>query len=321
MLANVSRAAPPSRLLHVAFGALAWLACARSRADTEPAHVALKWQAPTAAGCATQDEIESEVSRLTEREPATRGPSFWIEAVALLHEGRWVASVALRDERGRIVGGREVSGDYASCRELDLPVALVIATLLDGLRAPEAIEPAPPASSAELRTGKVGVRAFAAGAWGLAPTLAAGIGAGVELPLGWPVSIDATVYVPREQVDGAGRGARAFSVHAGAALCPRLWGLRYALHVCGGAQAGAALARGVGLSESERAAKPLVMLGLEPQLVLGLTASWALQLSLAAQWVAVHPRFHWQIEGMDDGVLATRRFALTARIGIIDFPR
>ena len=61
--------------------------------------------------------------------------------------------------------------------------------------------------------------------------------------------------------------------------------------------------------------------GVEPKFVLGVTSSWALQLGLAAYWVAVHPRFHWEIDGAGDGQLETRAFALLLRIGVIDFLR
>jgi hypothetical protein len=305
----------------VVFGALAWLVMPRARAQAEPARVALTWQTPDSAGCATQREIETEVGRLTEREPITRGQSYQIQALALLHEGRWVASVALLDEHERILGGREVTGEFATCRDLDVPVALVVSTLLDGLRAPVVAPASAPASAAAPKPGKVGLGAFVAGASGLAPTLAAGAGLEVQLPLAWPLVFEASAYLPREQVDSAGRGARSFSFHAGASLCPRLFGQRHQLRLCGGLQAGAALAKGVGLTDNERATQPLVMVGLEPKLVLGLTKSWAAQLSLGVHVVALRPSFDWNIEGSGGRSLLVKPIALVARIGIIDFLR
>jgi hypothetical protein len=312
--------------LRLFVSALAWLVPGWSRAAdaSEPARVALSWKTPEAVDCASEDEIRAEVARLSEQRLVTRDPEFEIEALALAHEGSWVASVALRDEQGRILGGREVAGSYSVCRELSVPVALVVATLLDGLR--EQPEPTP-ARAAEAppappeRAGKIGVGVFLSGAWGLLPKLALGAGAQLELPLAWPLVLEAGASLPGKDVDAAGRGARAFSFHGGAALCPRLVGQRHALHLCGGAQAGAAVARSVGLDQSRASVKPLLWVGIEPKLVLGLTASWALQLSLGAWWVAVHPRFHWQIEGSGGHDLRTQPFALGARIRVIDFLR
>ncbi len=306
-------------------GALAWLVMPCAHAQAEPARVALTWQTPDASGCASQREIEAEVGRLTEREPSTRGQSYQIQALALLHEGRWVASVALLDEHERILGGREVTGEFATCRDLDVPVALVVATLLDGLRAPAEPAPEPPASAPtdepKKPAHKLGVGAFVAGAWGLAPALAAGAGLDVQLPLGWPLVFEASAYLPREQVDGAGRGVRSFSFHAGAGVCPRLFGQRHQLRLCGGLQLGGALATSVGLTDGGRAIKPLMMVGLEPKLVLGLTKSWAMQLSLGLHVAALRPRFEWNIEGSGERSLTVQPFALVARIGIIDFLR
>lgn len=294
------------------------------RAQAEPARVALTWETPDAAGCASQREIEAEVGRLTEREPSTRGPSYQIHALALLHEGRWVASVALRDEHARILGGREVTGEFARCRDLDVPVALVVATLLDGLRTPpqSPVEPpSAPAEAAKTSPRKLGIGAFVVGASGLAPRLTAGAGVEVQLPLSWPLVFEASAYLPREQVDGAGRGVRSFSFHAGAGVCPRLFGQRHQLRLCGGLQLGGALAKSVGLTESGRAIRPLLLVGLEPKLVLGLTKSWALQLSLGLHVAALRPRFEWNIEGSGERNLGVQPFALLARIGIIDFLR
>jgi hypothetical protein len=307
----------------VILAAFTWLNSAGVQAESRGARVALSWQAPPASGCASPAEIEREVARLAEHELVTRKQSYRIQALAFLHEGSWVASVTLLDEQGRFLGGRDVSGWYSSCRQLDVPVALVIATLLDGLRAP----PPPPSKRAPsvrapgAREDRLGVGAFVAGALGLVPDPAFGFGAGVDLALGWPVALEGSVYLPRAEVDAAGRGARASAFHAGASACPRLVGQRHELRLCGGVQAGAVVARGEGLSESLHAAEPLLLVGLEPKLLIGLTERWALQLSIAAHWVAVHPRFTWEIEGGEQRSVSAQPIAATARIGLINFLR
>jgi hypothetical protein len=203
---------------------------------------------------------------------------------------------------------------------------LVVATLLDELRHTPAPKPAPPppppptSTPAEPSRG-VGIGAFLSGAWGLAPRLALGAGLGVELPLAWPLVLSASAYLPGREVDDEGRGARFISFHGGAAVCPKLVGRRHVLRLCGSAQVGAVVAKPVGLTESDQATTPLLLVGLEPELVLGLTPSWALALALGAYGVPVRPRFHWEIEGSAAQSFEAEPFALMVRIGVIDFLR
>lgn len=290
--------------------------------------MALVWKPSSHDDCATSQQIRAEVERLSETALVTSEQDFELEVLAFAHEDSWIASVALRDARGRVLGGREVTGPYASCRDLDVPVALVVATLLDELHlqpAPQpvatAADPAPLPPPAPEPRRPIGVGAFVTGALGLVPRLTLGFGVEVEQPLAWPLVFSASAYLPGEETDAEGRGARGFSFHGGAATCPKLVGQRHALRLCGSVQIGAVVAKGVGLTESDQATKPMVLLGLEPQLVLGLTPSWALQISLGAHWLPVRPRFDWEIEDSEEGSLEAKAFALMARIGIIDFLR
>jgi hypothetical protein len=290
--------------------------------------VALVWKTSSEGNCATSPQIRAEVERLSETALVNSKQDYELEVLAFVYEDSWVASVALRDARGRVLGGREVTGPYASCRDLDVPVALVVATLLDELHlqpAPQpvttAADPTPLAPPALEPRQVIGVGAFVSGALGLVPRLTLGFGVEVEQPFAWPLVLSASAYLPGEETDAAGRGARGLSFHGGAATCPKLAGQRHALRLCGSAQVGAVVAEGVGLTESDQAAKPMVLIGLEPQLVLGLTPSWALQVSLGAHWLPVRPRFDWEIEGGAGGNLDAEVFALMARIGIIDFLR
>jgi hypothetical protein len=291
--------------------------------------VELVWKTPAEGACVSSDQLRAEVDGLSETPLVTRDAHYQLEALAFVHEGSWVASVALRDATGRVLGGREVTGVYASCRELTVPVALVVSTLRDELRREPAPAPATPAAEPTLSPAPadpnvrraIGLGAFVTGAFGLVPRWALGIGVNVEWSLAWPLVFSASAYLPGSETDAEGRGARGLSLHGGVATCPTLAGQRHLLPLCGSAQVGAVVARGVQLTDTERAAKPVVLVGLEPQLVLSLTPSWGLQFSLGAHYVAVRPRFHWEIEGSEGGSLDAEPFALMARIGIIDFLR
>ncbi|HEX6244187.1 MAG TPA: hypothetical protein VFZ61_24895 [Polyangiales bacterium] len=285
----------------------------------------LVWKTPAEGACASADQLRAEVDRLSETPLVTRDPHYQLEALAFVHEGSWVASVALRDAAGRVLGGREVTGAFAACRELDVPVALVVSTLLDELREPAppsepAAEAAPTPAPAQARRA-VGLGAFVTGALGLLPRWALGFGVDVEWSLAWPLVFSASAYLPGSETDAEGRGARGFSLHAGAATCPTLAGQRHLFRLCGSVQVGAAVAKGLELTDTQTSAKPVVLVGGEPQLVLGLTPYWSLQLSLGAYYVPVRPRFHWEIEGAAGGSLQVEALALMARIGIIDFLR
>ena len=313
-------------------GALTGLAASGSRAqDAASARVELVWKTPADGACASSDQLRAEVDRLSETPLVTRDPHYQLEALAFVHEGAWVASVALRDAQGRVLGGREVTGAYAACRELDVPVALVVSTLLDELREPAPPPPAPPAEPAppalpppkspDQARRAMGLGAVVTGAFGLVPRLALGLGVDVEWSLARPLVFSASAYLPGSETYAEGRGARGFSFLRCVATCPKLAGQRHVLRLCGSAQVGAVVAKGVALTDTQTSAKPTVLVGAEPQLVLGLTPNWMLQLSLGAYYVPVRPRFHWEIDGDDGGSLRVEALALMARIGIIDFLR
>lgn len=287
-------------------------------ADERPeASVALAWQA-TGTDCANGDQIRERVTRLTERRVvlAREPSSHEIRVTVSEQDSNWRAVVSLHDPAGKPVGSREVRVRSPSCRTLDVPVALVIATMADG------VPKQAPQRDSEKGGARLGMGAFAAGNAGLQPSV--GFGMGLELEVAWsvPVAIEATAYAPREQLDAQGRGASFWAFHAGLRACPRLFtGAVVALRMCGAVQAGAEHAEGVGLTQSQSALRPMALMGLGPSLLLGNPGGLSVQLAISAAWVFVRPRFHWTIEGDPEPEQSWQGtpFAVLARIGVIGF--
>ena len=288
-----------------------------------PADVALSWQAP--AGCATQPEIEQQLRPLTEgrllESAGGRAHSFEIVARLARQDGAWSAHITLIGAQQKVLGGRALIARTEDCRALDVPASLVIATLLDGLSQ----QTAAPARSPPV---PVLLTPFVAVAQGLGPGPRVGAGLGLELPLAVPLAFDATMYLPGQQLDEDGRGVRFWGLHGGASACPgqsilrsraggHAWTSAFSLRLCAGVQAGAVRARGAGLDESQSAWLPLVLLGLEPQLLWALNEVLTGQLALAARWTAVNPSFDWTIAGESPHQLTMERFSFAVRFGLM----
>ena len=277
-----------------------------------PADVALSWQAP--AGCATQLELEQQLRPLTEGKllESAGGHAHTFEIVARLarQDGAWSAHITLFDSQRNALGGRALIARTEDCRALDVPASLVIATLLDGLSqrtvAPARSPPVP-----------VALTSFVAVAHGLGPGPRLGAGAGLELPWAVPLAFDATAYLPGQQLDEDRRGVRFWGIHAGANACPGQSIRGFSLRLCAGVQGGAIRARGAGLDESRSAWLPLVLIGLEPQLLWALSEVLTSQLAVAARWAAVNPSFDWSIAGESPGRLTMERFSFAVRFGLM----
>lgn len=291
-----------------------------ARADERPEPpVALAWQA-TGADCASVDQIRERVTRLTERSVVLvrEAQSYAIRVTVSEQDSNWQAVVSLHDPAGTLLGSRDVRARSPSCRTLDVPVALVIATMADGLPKASPLEKSNDLE-ADRAGASVGFGAFAAGSAGLSESV--GLGMGLELEVAWklPAAIEASVYAPREHLDDFGRGARVWSFHAGPRVCPNLFvGGEVALRMCGTVQAGAEHAEGIGLTESQSALRPIAFMGLGPSLLLGDPAGFSAQFAVSAAWVFVRARFHWDIEEEEQSLEGTE-FAVLARIGVIGF--
>lgn len=305
-------------------------------AENASSSAELAWQTPADSSCSTREQIESRVAALTSQrlapaEAKQRLPRIQVELQR--EDSTWRAQVRAFDAGGRALGARELLGKSPDCRSLDVALALVIATLVDALPAAAPATSSPGAAAAESgvvavaagggRRGEgVGVAFGARLGAGLIPNLVFGLNLGVEIPvLGASIVIDGTAYLPDDDVDARGRGARLWPWHAGVGFCPRLVRGTIGFQVCGQVQLGAIHARGLGLDSSSMRQRLLVIAGLEPKLGLSLADGFGLQLSALGGWAPVRPEFTLDLGSSDLDTLRGAPFVLLLRIGIIGFFR
>lgn len=302
------------------FALLLWLATARTAlGEVSPAHAWLSWEAPQES-CATAGELRRKLGLLVQRPVrwASRadGGRFGIQVSVLAKDERWKAHVTLRDRDNKVLGTRELWSRFGECRELDVPIALVIATLIDGLweqLAPQPVSAAgSPAQRAALGASVGAVLGMGDGLWGCA-------GLRVELPGAWPVALDTSWYPQVAHVDASARGARIGAGHAGVSLCPYLWrntrgdGLR----LCTGLQVGAYWGSGTGLTVQHSRVLPLLLFGVGPALELPLgMPNLSVRASLQGRWAAVRPQLGWSV-GSVRGSVQPETLLLGAQISLM----
>ena len=292
-------------------------------AQAQSPNVALSWNVPATVGCATPDEIELRLAQLTDHRFAVPPAplSFRILVNIVSYDGGWRARIALVDlarSQELPVGAREVATRMNDCRTIDVPVVLVIATLLDDLREQTSAK-TPKAPVKDSVHDHIGIGAAVALQAGLTPDPRFGATLGVQLPWLAPIVIDASTYLPYEELS-EGRGARVWPFHGGASVCPRLLGSATSvdLQVCAGVQAGALWGQSLNLSENQSLLRGFILLGIEPRFSIRLVDGVWAQLSIAANWLPLRAGFEWQLREQTY-TLETARFAVMARIGVITF--
>ena len=288
-----------------------------------PSRVALVWRTPEESGCTAPDEIQRRVANLTDRRLNLDDARDQYRIVVELTPERdsWRAYVLLLDPNGSSLGTRELHGRLPDCQALDVPVVLVIATLLDDLREQELKRERAAADGGWYDIlHSAGLGASLTGAIGFAPSPWLGITLLATLPVSrTPLLLDASAYWPHDELDAAGRGVRAGGFHTGASMCPHLV-LQgpFDVQLCTGAELGAVWATGIGLTASGTSMQPRLLLGLEPKLLLKLAKSLALQLSLSGSWVPLRHPFKWMIND-ELRTLEGESFVFIVRIGLISF--
>jgi hypothetical protein len=194
--------------------------------------------------------------------------------------GGWRATITLSDERGAVLGTRELTSDAADCAALDAPITLALALMIDpdaALGPPPAPAPAPPAPpplppppplpaaiapaprcdpapaapAAPPVRWRAGAQIGFAGSLGLLPHPAPGVTLRLHVvpPRGPAFEIGASAWLEGhvDAVNVGGAGA-AFDLSYGSlAVCPLALAVgRTTFFACAGAQIGSLRAQGVG---------------------------------------------------------------------------
>jgi hypothetical protein len=124
-----------------------------ARADAAvPESFRLVWiRGERTESCADGSAIARRVSARLGREVFTESATRSIEGV-IQHEGQhWEAHIYARDEKGKLIGSRDILNDGQDCASLDAAVTLAIALTIDpeaALRPAPALAPAPASASA-----------------------------------------------------------------------------------------------------------------------------------------------------------------------------
>ena len=244
-----------------------WPAPARAQpaaAASAPRTSSLGWsRLPGAEACIGAQELARAVEALL-------GRAVFVSAseAALAVEGRiapdasggWRATLAISDDRGRRLGGRELPSPDASCRALDEPVARAFALISDPGAGgaprppppPPPPAPAPPEVIVRDRPVYVPVAAPPADPWRLAGRGAAALGLGMLPSIGLgltgavtlqppiPVAFEATgaLYLP-SLIERDGASGELQLGRVGLTVCPLLGGFgRVELSACVGPAVG-----------------------------------------------------------------------------------
>lgn len=250
------------------------------------------WQAPAAAGCSSQDDLERGVEALLGRAVFVARAHADAEVAGSLQErdARWVAELALSTPDGAALGHREIFGTGA-CAGLERALVVVLATLVDA----PASAPPPPKAADPGRGFAVGLGADIG--YGTLPDVALGATLlGEWQPdRGWPAFLlGVSSWLPQDVRSGRGYGGNFWAFRAGLQVCPTLVegdGVR--LGVCGGAALGGIRGRGLGLAPDRASYRLSAQVPLGVVLTLHVAAHLGLRLSGGLSLALLRPAFYF----------------------------
>lgn len=268
--------------------------------------VELDWEAPP--GCPDRDDVLAQVERFVP--PEHRVGAATLHAMGRLRaEGRaWSLELVVRGEGSRME--RTLRGDH--CGVLASAAALVVAVMVEPAavleeveaianveppaREPEVLPPDPidpPPESAARPGGFVAARGLVS--WGAVPGVGGVVALGGGLRFGrWRVGLEALFDTPRrailadEDAAAAGAGARIAMAGAGLRGCYSPGAKRVEVPLCGGFEAGALWATGVGLAQPKTA-----------------VSAWGAFVLGSGLAIVVHPRLALRLDV--EGVVPLRR--------------
>jgi hypothetical protein len=294
-------------------------------------HATLRWeQRAGAERCIDTAALADAVTARTRTDDAPAAELTISGVIEPASDGGWHATIRTTDERGTLLGERELRESSGDCHALDAKLVLVIALILepDLLDRPVATdEPAPPQppdrppTVVERTSARARPWRFSGGLSGLAARgLLPGFGAGamvalaVEPPWSWPIELAAVVW-PYDRGDAAPGGATFSQLTAGAAICPPLVTGGWA-SACVGVQTGALRASGFGFQHDEHRTNAIADATAEVHVERQLTSSIAFRIGVAA-WVPVtRPRFVFDRAGTDVVVYQPASVAGVTQIAI-----
>lgn len=108
----------------------------------------LRWLAP--AECRQAADVSRAVEDLLKKPVFGPEPKLLVDGAVERVDGEWRARLALVDEKGTVLGNRDVTSRDEPCSSLDKKVTLVVALLIDPTASLRGPETPPPAAAPEL---------------------------------------------------------------------------------------------------------------------------------------------------------------------------
>lgn len=317
-----------------------------AHAEASPVSVALTYDAPP--GCTSEREVKRAVEARLARSPfVEQGADVLVEVTvkARANTDAWVANVTLRAQSGNWLGARELQTESTRCADLDEPLSLVLALMVDvpkeelpppQVTAVETPPPAPrvlrvPAPPVALKTpsppahatqrtalhGELGVSGVLSA--GLLPDLAVGVRGSILLrpPEFWPVELGAVLYRAAEaQVSGGGSDFEAAG--ADIAVCPFHGDLgSFRVLACAVQSLGRLKATGFGFDENREHARFYSLFGARARLSLGLTSWLAGRVSASAEVPVTRDDFYFvNAQGERERVFRSAPVVASGELGI-----
>ncbi len=319
---------------------------AAARAQAAPVSVTLAYDAPD--DCTRPSAVKGAVeARLARSVFVEQGADVLVELSvrAGANARGWIATLTLRAAGGNWLGARELQSESTRCSDLDEPLSLVLALMVDvpkdELPAPQEVAvdtpppaprvlrvPAPPvaprAPAPSPRTprrrtlhGELGVSAILS--VGLLPDLALGLRGSILLrpPEFWPVELGAVLYRDA-QAEVSGGGSDFEAAGADIAVCPlhgELGDLR--LLACAAQSLGRLHVSGYGFDENRVHARFYALFGARARLALPLTSWLAGRVSASAEVPVTRDDFHYvNAQGERERVFRSAPVAATGELGM-----
>jgi hypothetical protein len=297
--------------------------------------VALAWTGPgPELACLGEQGLTRAVNEYLGRDAFASGGVEYVLGVSVERQPdrRFRAVLELRDASGRVLGARELKSATDLCTDLDEPLVLAVALMVDVQPEPPPPEPPPPEPEPEPEAPEpiappprtpAEPLAFLADASlalesGLLPAARPGLLVGVELrAVSWlSARLSGFGFLPvSEDVPGGG-SARFLLVGGMLELCPGFRVDASRLSFCGGAMYGALNASSTGLAGARSTWQRLLAGTFGPKVALPLAGRWFGLAGLTGV-VPYHPdRYVYEVGAIREELFQSSSFSILASVGV-----
>ena len=301
-----------------------------------PPSVSLAWVGPgPELVCLGEDGLARAVNDYLGRDAFAAGSVEYVLGVKVerLPDRLWRAVLELRDASGRVLGARELKSSTDLCSDLDEPLVLAVALMVDSdpepppepsapppapEPEPEPAEPADPAPREHAAPLEIFAEASVALEVGLLPAVRPGLMLGAELrALSWlSARLSGFGFLPAAEDIAGGASARFVFTGGLLELCPGFGdktSLR--LSLCGGAVYGVHGVATRGLVGASTEWRPLLAGAFGPKASIPLGGRWFVLAGLTGVIPYRPDRFVYDVGGATQELFQCSSFSLLANVG------